>query len=114
MTIKDSEHYLAEAAAALELARQQTHSAPAMEMHTNRARALMEMYDRVMLREVTGLTPVEPSAPVAVLDCHDRLWERGEGEGFATPGIPDSTFTYDELAAFAGPLRPAEPPRSSR
>jgi hypothetical protein len=107
MTIHGSEHYLAKAVAALEKAEQQTHSTEAMAAHTHRADVLLRLHDVMLVREAAGLVPIEDVPPVAVLDCHGRLWQSvGDGE-YVTTSVP-GYLSHADLSVRFGPLRPAE------
>lgn len=105
--MKSSEQYLIEAADAAELARQQTHAPAAMAAHTARGRLLLELSRTLVEREAAGLEPVTTPDPVAVLDCHDRRWDRRPDGQYRQPG-GISRHTYQGLMAQFGPLRPAE------
>lgn len=111
--MKNAEHYLEQAAAALEAARVQTTSPAMMEAHTRRAAVLLKLHTAVLEREAAGLAPAEPGAPVAVEDAHGRKWNYAKngvyigmytcttvGEMFGAARSPQA------LTAEFGPLRP--------
>jgi len=105
MTIKSSEHYLSEACAAAELARQQTHSPEAMRAHVERGLLLLEL--SIVLAGREPAEPEEPAEPVAFLDAHDQLWKQLPSGAYRCKAT-GATAYYQEAQAMFGPLRPAE------
>ncbi|HEU5282858.1 MAG TPA: hypothetical protein VFU53_03520 [Burkholderiales bacterium] len=105
--MKSSEHYLSKAAELAERAEQQTHSREAMAALTALGQFNLELARTLAEREAAGLEPVTAPEPVAVMDCHDRRWDRGPDGRYAHPAYAMSV-TYEYLAKHAGPLRPAE------
>ena len=113
MTIKNSEHYLRKACELAERAERQGTEAARPEVMaalTELARLNTELYGILLQREVAGLEPIEQESPVAVLDCHDRRWERGGDGLYRTKalGIAGVVYRPENLAGAFGPLRPAE------
>lgn len=107
--IKSSEHYLAEAAAAAELARQQTSNPEAMRAHVERGQFLLSLHSYVAEREAAGLTvPAEADGePVAFLDAHDQLWELLPSGAYRCRATGAVAYRAEVQSMF-GPLRPAE------
>lgn len=110
--MKSAEHYLTEAAAALEAARVQTTSPAMMEAHTRRAAVLLKLHAALLEREAAGLAPAEPAPPVAVEDAHGRTWnyvESGVYAGMYTCRTVGEVFGAargpQALTAEFGPLR---------
>lgn len=108
--IKSSEYYLSEAAAAAELARQQTHRPDAMRAHVERGQLLLALSTALAEREAAGLiVPAEADREsVAFLDAHDSLWERQELTGMYLCRRTGAVARYEEAQSMFGPLRPAE------
>lgn len=113
--MKSSEHYLSKAAELAERAEQQTHSREAMAALTALGQFNLELARTLAEREAAGLEPVTAPEPIAVLDCHDRRWDRrpdgrydlrGVGANPMLSGIP-----LTNVEAAFGPLRPAEESR---
>lgn len=112
MTIKSSEYYLSKAAELAERAEQQTHDRVAMAALTDLAGLNLELAQTLAEREAAGLEPVTAPEPVAVLDCHDRRWDRRPDGRYDLRGaglIPMySGMELAQVGVAFGPLRPAE------
>lgn len=107
MTIRNSEYYLAEAAAAAELARQQTHSPDAMRAHVERGQLLLALSTTLAEREAAGLSVSAEVESTAFLDAHDQLWELLPSGAYHCKAT-GATAHYEAAQSMFGPLRPAE------